>query len=504
MLGQEYSLLSFIIYFIYGLAFFVMGVALLLETSRSPSLTEVHLLWPLAIFGLIHGMHEWVEFFMEQALWMGAEISNTIAWARLILLGISFLSLMTYGVQASNLQKRKTILRLRFPLAALGIYVLAIIFNTFITYRAVQTESLVLTNNLMRYIIAVPAAALASVGLRRQAKEAQQEGRIQLVANLNWAAFGFAIYGISQLFVSPLAAFPARYINSQAFFLLTGIPLEAVRSIAALVITFGLVRAIQAIEIERQEQLASVQEARVKALEQVQEELAAREELRRELLRHTVQAQEDERARISRELHDETAQVLSAFTLELAALGNRLDDEYSDLVPRLAHLQNLSKDMSQGIYRLVHDLRPAQLDDLGLVPALQNLIGRECCQMELEVSLDVEGTSQRVDPLIETVLFRVAQSALRNVSLHAETEEAEVRIRFTEDWVTLEIKDYGIGFDPAGPFIPPNGWGLAGMRERVESVSGQFLLQSSPGKGTSIEITIPCAKPFESDEEQAQ
>jgi len=503
MLGQEYSLLSFIIYFIYGLAFFVMGVALLLETSRSPSLAEVNLLWPLAIFGVIHGMHEWVEFFMEQALWMGAEISNTIAWVRLILLGISFLSLMLYGIQASNLQKRKTLIRLRLPIVALSIYVLVIIFNSFISFKAVQAESLVLTNNLMRYLIAVPAAVLASIGLRRQAKEAQQDSRTQLVANLKWASIGFGIYGFSQLFVSPLAIFPARYINSQAFFNLTGIPLEAVRTLVALVITVGLVRAIQAIEIERQEQLANVQEARVQALEQVQEELAAREEMRRELLRHTVQAQEDERARISRELHDETAQVLSAFSLELAAMGNRLGDESSNLLPRLAHLQKLSKDMSQGIYRLVHDLRPAQLDDLGLVPALQNLIGRECCQMDLDVSLNVDGTFQRVDPLIETVLFRVAQSALRNVSLHAETEKAEVQICFAKDLVTLFIKDKGIGFDPAGPFIPPNGWGLAGMRERVESVSGQFVLQSSPGKGTSIEITIPCTTTFESDEEQA-
>ena len=504
MLGQEYSLLSFIIYFIYGLAFFVMGVALLLETSRSPSLAEVNLLWPLAIFGIIHGMHEWVEFFMEQALWMGAEISNTIAWVRLILLGISFLSLMIYGIQASNLHKRKTILRLRLQIAVLSIYLLAIIFNTIITYNAVQAEHLVLTNNLLRYLIAVPAAVLASVGLRRQAKEAQQDDRNQLVANLNWAAFGFGIYGLSQLFVSPLATFPARYINSQAFFYLTGIPLEAVRSFAALMITVGLVRAIQAIEIERQEQLSSVQEARVQALEQVQGELAAREELRRELLRHTVQAQEDERARISRELHDETAQVLSAFSLELAALSHRLDEESGDLLPRLAHLQNLSKDMSQGIYRLVHDLRPAQLDDFGLVPALQNLIGRECCQMELDVSLNVEGTSQRVDPLIETVLFRVAQSALRNVSLHAETEKAEVKICFAEDSVTLDIQDNGIGFEPAGPFIPPSGWGLAGMRERVESVDGQFQLDSSPGKGTTIKITIPCATTHTKDEEQAQ
>ena len=89
MLGQESSLLSFLIYFIYGLAFFVMGIALILETSRSPSLTEARLLWPLAVFGVLHGLHEWFEFFLQQASWMDAEISDTIVWVRMGLLAIS-------------------------------------------------------------------------------------------------------------------------------------------------------------------------------------------------------------------------------------------------------------------------------------------------------------------------------------------------------------------------------------------------------------------------------
>ncbi|MBT3315630.1 MAG: hypothetical protein HN390_13560 [Anaerolineae bacterium] len=491
MLGQESSLLSFIIYFIYGLAFFVMGIALILETSRSPSLTEARLLWPLAVFGVLHGLHEWFEFFLQQASWMDAEISDNIVWIRMLLLAISFLSLAFYGIQAANLQKREMLLPLTLPLAVLAIYSVLIIFNSYTTYKNTPVELFPLVNNLIRYLFAVPAAVLASIGLRRQAKEAQQNERFPLVANLNWASFGFGVYGISQLFVSPLAMFPARFINNRLFFAMTGIPLEVLRSATALIITFGLVRAIQAIEVERQEQLQNAQEAKVAALEQVKEEMAAREEMQRDLLRHIVQAQEDERARISRELHDETAQVLSAFSLELAALSNKLDEKPNALVPRLAHLQDLSKDMSQGIYRLVHDLRPAQLDDLGLVPAIQNLIERECCKMELEVSLDVEGASQRVDPLIETVLFRVAQAALTNVSKHAQTQQAKVDISFEKDLITLHIRDNGVGFNTKGPFTPPSGWGLAGMRERVEAVNGRFILKSSLGEGTSIEVIVP-------------
>ncbi|MBT6811790.1 MAG: sensor histidine kinase [Anaerolineae bacterium] len=494
MLAQESQLLFLIVFFVYGLAFFVMGIALFLEASRSPSLAEAQLLLPLALFGILHGLHEWFELFLEQASWMETQITEDVFIIRLVFLAISFLSLGFYGFLASRLQKRETLFRLRLPLITLGFYFAIIIFSAITAYKSLPLDTPSLANNLIRYLLAVPAAVLASIGLRIQAKEAQKDKRFPLVSNLNWASFGFGLYGFSQLFVSPLAVFPATLLNNQNFFLLTGIPPEVIRSITALIITFGLVRAIQAIEVERQEQFQIAQEARVDALERVKEEMDAREDMRRELLRHIVQAQEDERARISRELHDETAQVLSAFSLELAALNNILDEEQSDLVPNLARLQDLSRDMSQGIFRLVHDLRPAQLDDLGLVPAIQNLIGQECCKMDLKVSLNIEGKSQRIDPLIETVLFRVAQASLTNIARHAETEKAEVKIRFNKNQVALNIIDEGIGFDPAEPFSPPAGWGLAGMRERVESVGGKFNLESSPGNGTSVAVLIPCNK----------
>jgi len=493
MLAQESQLLFLVVFFVYGLAFFVMGIALFLETSRSPSLTEVRLLWPLAVFGILHGMHEWVELFLQQASWMETQITETISTARLILLAISFLSLGHYGFQASKLSKRETLSRFTAPLTVLFFYFVTIILSTILAHKNTELDIAILANNLIRYLLAVPAAVLASIGLRRQAREAQQDKRLPLVKNLNLASFGFGIYAFSQLFVTPLAMFPSQFLNNYTLFSITGLPPEVIRTAMALIITIGLVRAIQTIEVERQKQFSVEREARIEALERVKEEMAAREEMRRDLLRHTVQAQEDERARISRELHDETAQVLSAFSLGLATLSHKLDKEHGELVSTIDHLQNLGKDMSQGIYRLVHDLRPAQLDDLGLVPAIQNLIERECCKMELEVSLDVKGTSQRVDSLIETVLFRVTQAALTNVSRHAQTEQAKVSISFEKDLVTLNITDDGIGFNTEGPFTPPSGWGLAGMRERVEAVNGEFILRSSLGEGTSIKAIIPNA-----------
>jgi two-component system sensor histidine kinase UhpB len=278
--------------------------------------------------------------------------------------------------------------------------------------------------------------------------------------------------------------FPASYINQEVFIALTGFPIQLIRTIAAVTITIGLIRAIQVVEKERQTQLIVAHQASLEALEQ-------RESLRRELLRHIVRAQEDERARIARELHDETAQILSAQSLELGTLKSRL--KRADTTQMVDHLQELNRQIVQGLYHLVHDLRPAHLDDLGLVPALNFLFSQDCCPKGLEISFEVRGDSKRLDPLIETALFRVAQESLYNVSRHSEAKQAKVVIIFEHDRVVLKISDQGRGFDPTENFHAPRGWGLAGMRERVESIEGEFILHSAQGQGTTVQAIIPLA-----------
>jgi two-component system sensor histidine kinase UhpB len=147
--------------------------------------------------------------------------------------------------------------------------------------------------------------------------------------------------------------------------------------------------------------------------------------------------------------------------------------------------------MSQGVYRLVRDLRPAQLDDLGLVAALQYLAEEEQDRAGLRVSVSIDGDLQRLDPLLETVLFRVAQEALTNVARHAQTDRAAIRLRTDGSQVILEIEDEGIGLEPAAHELAGRGWGLAGMRERAESMGGRFDLRSAPGAGTRVEVCVP-------------
>jgi two-component system NarL family sensor kinase len=139
---------------------------------------------------------------------------------------------------------------------------------------------------------------------------------------------------------------------------------------------------------------------------------------------------------------------------------------------------------------MVHDLRPAQLDDLGLIAALGYLVD-EARQNNLLVTLDIEGNRQRLDPLVETVLFRIAQEVLTNVKRHANASQARMTLSFGAQEIRLAVRDEGVGFDPDEIPRPPHGWGLAGMRERAESVGGRFKIDSAPGHGTQVEVAVP-------------
>ncbi len=482
-----------VVFFIYGLAFFSMGIIMVMEARRSPLLAEARLLWPLAFFGLIHGAHEWLEMATLANAWYGMSLPYLTNPIRIGILALSFLLLVIFGLQ--TLGPHKPSWRLHDPLVCLGLLGLYGLLTLLSLRRHVEEALHWVTHAdvMGRYVLAVPGAAMASVALHRQADQMRLSHLIDLARHLRLAAWGFAFYGLSQIFVTPADIFPASLLNSQMFLQITGIPIQAVRAAMAALITTALLRATQSAERERQRRFAAAQEARLQALEQVQRDLEEREALRRELLRRIVKAQEEERTRIARELHDETAQFLTALSLELATLKKSLP-RHSERMRRIDHLQELCQRMSQGLQRLVHDLRPAQLDDLGLVAALQYL-AEESKQWELEVSLAVEGGQQRLDPVVETVLFRIAQEALTNVARHAGCPQAAVSLRFAPEQVLLSIQDWGIGFTmPSKSQSLGRGLGLAGMRERAESIGGQFQITSTPGEGTLVQVSLPIAQ----------
>lgn len=468
-----------VIYFIYGLAFFTLGLALSLESGRSPSLVQRSVITPLAVFGILHGLHEWIEIYLLQLVWLGGTLQPEISWFRVGWLGVSFVPLVAFGVLELGSRLYRYV-----GAALIGLYLFLFVSG----FLSGTVEMAHRVDVLARYLLAVPGGVVAGYAFLKRARRVKDSDQSSLATYFRMASIGFFFYGFSQLFVPQANFFPANLINSQVFVDLAGFPIQVVRAGMALLVTIGMLRAIQLAEARRQAQLFSAQQAQLDALEQVKQELVAREVMRKELLRHIVIAQEDERARIARELHDETAQILTAISLNLATLQRSVRGEATEIIERL---QALSRQMSRGIHNLVHDLRPAQLDDLGLVPALQYLGEVEKRRTGLDVAFEVVGNRQRLDQLVETVIFRVAQEALTNTSRHSGVSSARMQILFSPEKVILRVSDLGKGFNPQDEPVAPHGWGLAGMRERVESVSGELHINTAPGKGTLVEVVIP-------------
>ena len=468
-----------LIYFVYGLAFWAMGLAVLLESGRATSAGQARNLRWLSAFGIIHGTHEWLEAFLLEARALDAGLPGWLDWLRLVLLTISFGCLSVYALtslRASPGPEGSRHWRYFLPPFAAICVLVAI-------GAAQQSAPVPATlDAASRYVLAVPSAALACLAVWSASRTHQSQDRRANAANLRLAAAGFGGYALTQLFVHQLPWFPARILSQEAFLALAGVPIQAVRAGMAAIISVGLLRAMQASERERQAQLVAAHQARLAAAEE-------HDLLRRDLLRHVVRSQEEERARIARELHDEVAQLLSAFSLQLASL--RLKLKRADTTQMVDRLQELARQMSQSLYHLVRDLRPSHLDNLGLVPALRFLLSQEFAPRGLEVALHVAGEVRPLSGLIDTALFRVAQESLNNVSRHANVRQAEVEVQFDRDRVVLRICDQGRGFNPDQPFHPPRGWGLAGMRERVESLGGQLRLQSTDSHGTIVEAVIP-------------
>ncbi len=211
------------------------------------------------------------------------------------------------------------------------------------------------------------------------------------------------------------------------------------------------------------------------------------------LSRQLLSAQEDERKKISRELHDVIAQTLTTINVRLTALKKEASLNTEGLGKSIAHTQLLVQQSVDIVHRFARELRPAILDDLGLIPALHTFMKSFREQTGIHVSLSSFAAIEHVNGDKRTVLYRVAQEALNNVARHAQASEAVVRIQKLDGCICMRIKDNGKGFhqEHLSHGRKNKRLGLLGMRERVEMVNGSFTIESAPGKGTLIQAQIP-------------
>ena len=231
----------------------------------------------------------------------------------------------------------------------------------------------------------------------------------------------------------------------------------------------------------------------IETLEDATERRRAEENLRYHLQQIT-RAQEEERKRIARELHDDTAQVLSSLSRQLDNFIRKKHGFASNEVLFLKDLQTQLNRGLQSMQRFVQDLRPSLLDDLGLIPAVRSLVKSLQESDGIDAELKILGGERRFPPEVELLLFRIVQEALNNIRRHAHASEAQVVMEFGGDEVKVTITDNGRGFELQGGLddLPRSGkLGLAGMRERARLLGGTFEVKSMPGKGTTLTAEVP-------------
>jgi two-component system sensor histidine kinase UhpB len=211
----------------------------------------------------------------------------------------------------------------------------------------------------------------------------------------------------------------------------------------------------------------------------------------RALASQVIRAQEQERQRVARELHDDTAQVLFAQLLRLAALKS---SAYPEVQQMASDLEDMTVEALEGVRRLALELRPPALDDLGLVAALEGLAQRFSDQLGIPVDYQARGTRSRLSPEVEVVLYRVAQEALTNILKHARAAHVWIDLDRGEHDVTLSIRDDGVGFDPKVTRTTDpmrSGLGVFGMQERAALAGGTLRIWQRPGGGSEVFAFIP-------------
>ena len=239
-----------------------------------------------------------------------------------------------------------------------------------------------------------------------------------------------------------------------------------------------------------------VQDGRIVGVFGIGRDITARkraEEALQGFSRRILHAQEEERRRISRELHDEVGQSLTAISVALANLRNNGTATVAGLAQKVTLSQRLLQGTMENVHRFARELRPAMLDELGLLPALRSHMKNFSARTGLRVNFTADPQAEQLDGERKTALFRIAQESLTNVAKHARARRVNVSVCGTDAGICMEIADNGRSFrlNSRTAAKQKQRLGLLGMQERVRLLNGQFSIKPVPGRGTTVRVTIP-------------
>ncbi len=471
-----------VIYFVYGLAFFSMGLLVAMEGGRSTDARLRMALRPLAGFGIVHALHEWMEMFKLMGHFSDL-LSAIYPMIGLSLLAFSFLSLAAFGSYLVLGSESTWRVSLIIPLGLEAVWVYGLLA---FKGQYAPGDMYAVADAWTRYSIAIPAGLLAAAGLVVQQRVFRRAGLVSFGRDSLWASIAFGWYSlVGQIFTNPSPLPPSTFLNSASFFEIFDFPIQLLRAVTAVFASVFVIRFLRAFQVESDSKIAELQEARL-------HESREREDLRAELFRKVVAAQEAERQRIARDLHDETGQSLTAIGMGLRGLSDELKHRkgHSDT---LHQLQTLTSDSLRELQRIISDLRPAHLDDLGLSATLRWYANRLQEITQLTVKVDITGEEHALDETVKIAIFRIIQEALNNIIKHSRATSVRVNLDYKEKSAHIVVRDNGIGFDmdAVKNRIGRVSLGLAGMVERASLLGGTVDIHTRPNNGTEVEAVIP-------------
>jgi signal transduction histidine kinase len=517
------------VFFIYGLAFFAMGLAFALEARRKTELRLVGVLKYLAAYGLLHAAVEWIDMWQLLPGITGAALPTTLRIVRLTLFVASTAMLAVFGAAlvAALAPRFRAVqwIPLGLLLVWLAYWVVGPHLNPLTTARwtldaasclrchavtapmdttapaSPWVPSTAVGDIWVRYLIYLPASAFAAVALWLQGRRFATSGYRRIARDCRWMGAAFAANGLMAGLVVPPAGFGlAAVLNYDSFLSLVGIPPQVFRAGLAVVIAVFGVRILRVFDIEYARRLHEAQEGRLRAQEEAldiarrsAEELEAKVRERTEELFEQVRrlAILEERDRLAREMHDSLGQVLGFVNLKTKVAEDLIArGRPADAGGELTQMRGAVQDAYEEVRQAILSLRTTPHGQ-GVVASLREYAGRLREQSGLDVRVE---SSDGIDlaPAVEAQVIRIVQEALTNVRKHADAHGVVVRFGRDGPDVLVAITDDGRGFDLAAVEAAKGmHFGLLTMRERAESIGGMLRVRSAPGQGTAVELRIP-------------
>lgn len=459
-----------IILFIYGLAFFVLGLAIALQSRQHSRLEIARSLPWLAGFGLTHGLHEWGDFFIPiQSTYLSEPVITILIGIQLVLLAVSFACLMQFGIsmldlKPENLPRVLTLAGgswLRGTAVAMLVIWLLLIFLVLIPLAPDLQTWRREANALARYFIGFPGALLAAYALRQQALyRIAPLNAPHVVNNLRIAGGALALYAIvSGLIPPPIPFFPGNWLNAQTIIAITGAPPSVFRSIIGLVLAVSVIRALDIFELETQHFIETMEQQQILATE---------------------------RERIARELHDGVIQKVYTAGLLVQAASKQAPPD-TTLSNRLRQVLDALEDASRDLRRNLGELHPAPLE-LELSEALRELSCDPRFRTLVEVTLDLELSKDESLSAARTHdVIAIVQESLSNVVRHARARHVRIAAHQADGRLHLTVQDDGVGL----PRSLVAGYGLRNMRDRAHLLGGEIEISGANGKGTTVALDVP-------------